>query len=503
MEDNNQKNFNNQQQEVEVDINEVRKVRIDKLNNLVAEGKNPFEIVSYDRTATAGAILADFEGFEGKDVSVAGRMMSKRVMGKASFGHIMDSDGKLQVYFCRDDLGVDEYQAFKKLDVGDIIGVEGKVFKTQTGEITVHATKVTLLTKSLLPLPEKYHGLKDTELRYRQRYVDLIANPDVKDVFVKRSQIITVIRDVLNSKGYIEVETPILNTLAGGANARPFITHHNTLDIDMYMRIATELHLKRCIVGGFEKVYEIGRQFRNEGMDPKHNPEFTTIELYQAYVDFQEMMRITEELYVKAAEKVCGTLDITYQGQELHLQTPWERLTMIEAVKKYTGLDFDNEPLADLIKKGNAMGLEMAPDTSWGHALYNIFDAFVEEKLVGPVFIYDYPVEVSPLAKKKPSDPRLTERFEFFICASEGGNAFSELNDPLDQRSRFEQQMIAKAKGDEEAQPYDEDFCTALEYGMPPTGGLGIGIDRMVMFLTDSASIRDVLLFPTMRPLNK
>lgn len=489
--------------EQEVDVNEVRKVRIEKLNELVAKGENPFEITSYNRTATAGEILADYDKFEGKTVSLAGRLMSKRIMGKASFGHIMDNDGRMQGYFSRDDMGVDEYQAFKKLDVGDIIGIEGVVFKTKTGEISVHVKKVTLLTKSLLPLPEKFHGLKDPELRFRQRYVDLIANPEVKDVFVKRSKIISTIREVLDNKGFIEVETPVLNTLAGGANARPFITHHNTLDIDMYMRIATELHLKRCIVGGFEKVYEIGRQFRNEGMDTKHNPEFTTIELYQAYVDYNEMMNITEELYVAAAQKVCGSLDIIYQGTPLCLKTPWERLTMVQAVKKYTGLDFDNQPLDELIAAGNKMGLDMAADTSWGNALYNIFDAFVEEKLTGPVFIMDYPVEVSPLAKRKPSDPRLTERFEFFICASEGGNAFSELNDPIDQRSRFEQQMLAKAKGDDEAQPYDEDFCNALEYGMPPTGGLGIGIDRMVMFLTDSASIRDVLLFPTMKPIGE
>lgn len=489
--------------EQEVDVNEVRKVRIEKLNELVAKGENPFEITSYTRTATAGEILANYDKFEGQSVSIAGRLMSKRIMGKASFGHIMDSDGRMQGYFSRDDMGVDEYQAFKKLDVGDIVGIEGFVFKTKTGEISVHVKKVTLLTKSLLPLPEKFHGLKDPELRFRQRYVDLIANPEVKDVFIKRSKIISTIREVLDKKGFIEVETPVLNTLAGGANARPFITHHNTLDIDMYMRIATELHLKRCIVGGFEKVYEIGRQFRNEGMDTKHNPEFTTIELYQAYVDYNEMMNITEELYTTAAERVCGGLDITYQGTPLSLKTPWERLTMVQAVKKYTGLDFDNDSLDNLIAAGNEMGLEMSPDTSWGHALYNIFDAFVEEKLTGPVFITDYPVEVSPLAKKKPSDPRLTERFEFFICASEGGNAFSELNDPIDQRSRFEQQMLAKAKGDDEAQPYDEDFCNALEYGMPPTGGLGIGIDRMVMFLTDSASIRDVLLFPTMKPIGE
>lgn len=497
----NEERLNDAQSRPEVDENEVRKVRIAKLTELVEKGENPFELTSYDRTATAGEVLNNYSQFEGKCVRIAGRMVSKRIMGKASFGHILDSDGKIQGYFSRDDMGVEEYQAFKKWDVGDIIGIEGAVFTTMKGEISIHVKKATLLSKSLLALPEKYHGLKDTELRYRKRYVDMIANPEVKEVFIKRSQIISTIREVLDKKGFIEVETPILNTLAGGANARPFVTHHNTLDIDMFMRIATELHLKRCIVGGFDKVYEIGRQFRNEGMDPKHNPEFTTIELYQAYADYKDMMNIAEELFEAAALKVCGSLQIEYQGQPLNLQTPWERLTMVEAVKKYTGLDFDNEPLAELINKANGLGLELPEDTSWGNALYKVFDCFVEGKLIGPVFITDYPVEVSPLAKRKPSDPRLTERFEFFICASEGGNAFSELNDPLDQRARFEQQMLAKAKGDEEAQPYDEDFCTALEYGMPPTGGIGIGIDRMVMFLTNSASIRDVLLFPTMRPL--
>lgn len=485
----------------EVDSGEVRKVRIEKLNELSRDGKNPFEITSYDRTATAGEVNSAYEQFEGKCVRLAGRLVSKRIMGKASFGHILDCDGKMQGYFSRDDMGVDEYQGFKKWDVGDIIGIEGEVFKTKTGEISVHVKKAELLSKSLHPLPEKFHGLRDTELRYRQRYVDMIVNPEVKDVFIKRSKIISTIREVLDKKGFIEVETPILNTLAGGANARPFVTHHNTLDIDMYLRIATELHLKRCIVGGFDKVYEIGRQFRNEGMDTRHNPEFTTIEFYQAYADYKDMMEITEELYSTACMRVCGSLDIEYQGQPLSFKTPWEKLTMVEAVKKYTGLDFDSQPLDELIKQANAMGLELPANTSWGAALYEVFDRFVEEKLVGPVFILDYPVEVSPLAKRKPSDPRLTERFEFFICASEGGNAFSELNDPIDQRSRFEQQMLAKANGDEEAQPYDEDFCNALEYGMPPTGGEGIGIDRMVMVLTNSASIRDVLLFPTMRPL--
>ena len=497
----NEQQMNNTPERPEADANEVRKVRIEKLGELQASGKNPFEITSFDRTATAGEVNGDYGKFEGTTVRMAGRLVSKRIMGKASFGHILDCDGKMQGYFSRDEMGVDEYQAFKKWDVGDIIGIEGDVFKTKTGEISVHVKKAELLSKSLLPLPEKYHGLKDTELRYRQRYVDLIANPEVKDVFVKRSKIISTIREVLDSKGFIEVETPILNTLAGGANARPFVTHHNTLDIDMYLRIATELHLKRCIVGGFDKVYEIGRQFRNEGMDTRHNPEFTTIEFYQAYADYKDMMDITEEIYSKACMRVCGSLDIEYQGQPLSFKTPWEKLTMVEAVRKYTGLDFDSQPLDELIKLANDKGLDLPEDTSWGKALYEVFDRFVEEKLVGPIFIYDYPVEVSPLAKRKPSNPRLTERFEFFVCASEGGNAFSELNDPIDQRSRFEQQMIAKAKGDEEAQPYDEDFCNALEYGMPPTGGEGIGIDRMVMVLTNSASIRDVLLFPTMRPL--
>ncbi|MCR4726842.1 MAG: lysine--tRNA ligase [Clostridia bacterium] len=484
-------------------IQEAKKVRLTKLASLVEKGEDPFTIVKYEKTHSSEEIKSAADELDGKEVSIAGRLVSRRIMGKASFAHLLDGDGKIQIYVRRDDIGENEYMAFKQLDIGDIIGVKGFVFRTQTGEISVHAKGYTLLSKSLLPLPEKFHGLQDTDLRYRQRYVDLIANPEVKEVFIKRSKIISTIREVLDGKGFIEVETPVLNTLAGGANARPFITHHNTLDIDMYMRIATELHLKRCIVGGFEKVYEIGRQFRNEGMDTKHNPEFTTIEIYQAYVDYHEMMNITEELYTAAAMKVVGSLDINYQGQELHLQTPWERLTMVEAVKKYTGLDFDNDPLPELIARGNKMGLDMPESTSWGNALYNIFDAFVEEKLTGPVFITDYPVEVSPLAKRKPSDPRLTERFEFFICSSEGGNAFSELNDPLDQRKRFEAQMAAKAQGDEEAQPYDEDFCTALEYGMPPTGGLGIGIDRMVMFLTDSKSIRDVLLFPTMKPLGE
>ncbi len=487
---------------VEVDASEVKKVRIEKLNNLTERGMNPFEITSYNRTHTAGAILADYEGHEGKTVSVAGRLMSKRVMGKASFGHILDSDGNIQVYFSRDDLGEAEYADFKKMDMGDILGIEGEVFKTRTGETSIHAKKVTLLSKSLLPLPEKYHGLTNPELRYRQRYVDLIANPEVKELFIKRSKIVSAIREFLDAEGFYEVETPVLNTLAGGANARPFITHHNTLDIDMYLRIATELHLKRCIVGGFDKVYEIGRQFRNEGMDPKHNPEFTTVELYQAYTDYQGMMDITERLVRFCASKVCDSLQITYQGTPLDLEKPWERLSMVDAVKRYEGMDFDNEDLSVLIDKANAKGLEISKDETWGNVLFKVFDSFVEDRLDGPVFIYDYPVEVSPLAKKKPTDHRLTERFEVFITGKELGNAFSELNDPIDQRERFAAQMKAKEQGDDEAQPYDEDFVTALEYGMPPTGGFGMGVDRLVMILTDSYSIREVLLFPTMKPLD-
>ena len=485
----------------EQDANEVKKVRLAKLAELVASGRNPFEQVSFERTATAGAIRADYAAFEGKTVKVAGRLMSKRVMGKASFGHLADSDGEIQVYFSRDDLGVEEYAEFKKLDVGDIVGIEGTVFKTKTEEITVHAVKVTLLTKSLLPLPEKYHGLKDPETRYRRRYVDLIANPSVKDIFVKRSKVVSAIREFLDDRGFFEMETPVLGTLAGGANARPFITHHNTLDVDMYLRIATELYLKRCIVGGFDKVYEVGRIFRNEGMDPKHNPEFTTVEVYQAYVDYVAMMELTEEMIRYCALKACGTLNITYQGEAISFEGPWERLTMAEAVKKYTGLDFMNEDTATLLEKAKALGMELPADTSWGNALAKAFDIFVEDKLTGPVFIMDYPVENSPLAKKKKEDPRLTERFELFVAGRELANAFSELNDPEDQRERFAAQMLAKAKGDEEAQPYDEDFVMALEYGMPPTGGMGMGVDRLVMLLTDSYTIREVLLFPTMRPL--
>ena len=488
----------------EQDVNEVRKGRIEKLSELVAAGRNPFEIVRFDRTATSAAIKGNYADYEGKSVSVAGRMMSKRIMGKAAFGHINDADGDIQVYFSRDDLGQEEYAAFKKLDVGDIIGVKGTVFTTKTGEITVHAKEVTLLTKSLLPLPEKFHGLKDPELRYRQRYVDLIANPEVKELFVKRSKIVSALREFLEGEGFYEVETPVLNMLAGGANARPFITHHNTLDVDMYLRIALELYLKRCIVGGFDKVFEIGRVFRNEGMDPRHNPEFTLIELYQAYADYADMMDIAERMVKHCAMKVCGTLEVEYQGEKINFGGTWQRLSMVDAVRKYTGMDFDAQPLDELIaeanKRGADRGLKLAGNASWGTALAEVFDKFVEENLAGPVFIVDYPVEISPLAKKKKSDPRLTERFELFVTGKELANAFSELNDPIDQRERFAAQMLARQNGDEEAQPYDEDFVTALEYGMPPTGGLGMGVDRLVMFLTDSYSIREVLLFPTMKP---
>ena len=482
------------------DVSEIIAVRRQKLADLVSAGKDPFEITKYDRNAQAEEILGNFEAFEGKTVKVAGRLISRRIMGKASFGHLLDGGKKLQVYFRRDDVGEEDYAAFKKWDIGDIIGVEGFVFKTQTGETSVHAQKIVLLSKSLQPLPEKYHGLTNTDLRYRQRYVDLIVNPEVMDTFAKRSKIISCIRTYMESIGFIEVETPVLNSIPGGANARPFITHHNALDIDMYMRIATELYLKRLIVGGFDKVFEIGRIFRNEGMDIKHNPEFTTIELYQAYADYNDMMDITEGLFRYCAREVLHTEDVVYQGQTLHFGQKWPRLTMIDAVKQYTGIDFTQGTTEELIAQAKKIGVEIGEDENWGKALYEVFDQKVEEKLIQPVFIIDYPVEVSPLAKRKPSDKRLTERFECFMMASEMGNAFSELNDPIDQRGRFEQQAKERAKGDDEAQFMDEDFVNALEYGMPPTGGLGIGIDRMVMMLTDNYSIRDVLLFPTMKP---
>ena len=486
---------------VETNSTNELQVRKDKLAALVAAGKNPFEITKYDVTAKSGQIFADFDNLEGKTVRIAGRIVSRRIMGKASFMHLLDGDGKIQCYVKRDDVGEDIYADFKKWDVGDIIGIEGFVFKTQTGEISVHAQKLLLLSKSLLPLPEKFHGLTNTDLRYRQRYVDLIVNPEVKDTFVKRSLILKEIRNYLDSKGFLEVDTPILTPFEIGATARPFVTHHNTLDMDMYLRIETELYLKRLIVGGMERVYEVGRIFRNEGMDTKHNPEFTTIELYQAYTDYKGMMDLVEELYKLLAEKVCGSLDIMYQGTEIHMGN-WERLTMAEAVKKYAGCDYyEWESDEDARACAKKMHVEVPADATKGTVLIELFDAYVEEKLIQPTFIYDYPVENSPLAKKKPDEPAFTERFEYFINAMEFGNAFSELNDPIDQKERFERQVALKrAQEPDTTAQVDYDYVTALEYGLAPTGGLGFGIDRLVMLLTDSASIRDVLLFPTMKP---
>ena len=491
-------------QEPEVDLNQLMQIRRDKLNKLKEEGKNPFEITKFNRTHTSKQIVDNYEELEGKDVTVAGRLMAKRIMGKASFCHIQDGDGKIQSYVSINELGEDSYKHFKEDDIGDIIGITGFVFKTKTGEISIHAKEVTLLSKSLRPLPEKFHGLKDTDLRYRQRYVDLIMNPEVKETFLKRVQILQEVKNILNEKGYLEVETPILNTIAGGAAARPFITHHNTLDMDMYLRIANELYLKRLIVGGFDKVYEMGRMFRNEGMDIKHNPEFTNIELYAAYQDYNDMMDITEEIISRVAQKVLGTTKITYQGTEIDLTPSWKRISMIDSIKEVTGVDFNTIETDEEAKKA-AEELHVELDElklTRGEIINQIFEAKVEETLVQPTFIYDYPVEVSPLTKRKPSDPRLTERFEVFIGSREYGNAYSELNDPIDQYERFKKQVEARDAGDEEANMMDEDFINALEYGMPPTGGLGIGIDRLVMLLTDSASIRDVLLFPTMKPLN-
>ena len=480
-------------------------VRREKLAALTAAGRNPFELTSFDVNAHSEAIKADFDAYEGKDVQIAGRIVGKRVMGKASFMHLLDRDGKLQVYVKRDDVGTDEYADFKKYDIGDIVGVVGFVFRTQTGEVSVHAKTIVLLSKSLLPLPEKFHGLKDQDLRYRQRYVDLIVNPEVKRNFVIRSQFIKFLRNYLDSMNYIEVETPVLNTIAGGAAARPFITHHNTLDIDMYMRIATELPLKRLIVGGMDRVYEVGRIFRNEGMDPKHNPEFTTVEMYQAYADFHDMMDIAEGILSGAAKAIHGTYTLEWLGETVDLTPGWRRLTMVDAVREYVGIDFGAiTDDAEAVAAAKAQGVELAPaaEKTWGNALYACFDQKVEEKLVQPTFITMYPVEVSPLTKRSPADPRLTERFELFICRSELANAYSELNDPLDQRERFVKQAEQRQRGDDETEMLDEDFLTALEYGMPPTGGMGMGIDRCVMLMTGADTIRDVLLFPTMKPLD-
>ena len=484
-------------------------VRREKLANLVSAGNNPFEITKYDVTYTAPEAIKVFTErestlAEGETITVkmAGRMIAKRVMGKASFARINDGEGEIQIYTSRDDLGEEDYAAFKKWDIGDIFGFEGIIFRTRTGEISIHVKSATLLAKSLLPLPEKFHGLTNLEQRYRQRYVDLISNPSVKDTFIKRSQILKLIRNYLDDKGFLEVDTPILVPLEIGASARPFKTHHNTLDMDMYLRIETELYLKRLIVGGMNRVYEVGRIFRNEGMDTKHNPEFTTIELYQAYTDYYGMMDLVEELYKMLAEKVCGSTKITYQGNEIDLGK-WERLTMVDAVKKYAGVDYnewESDEQARAVAKEKHV--EVPANATRGTVLVEFFDAYVEDKLIQPTFIYDYPVENSPLAKKKPENPLFTERFEYFINCTEFGNAFSELNDPIDQKERFEKQVAAKlAEEPESKAEVDYDYVTALEYGMPPTGGLGFGIDRLVMLLTDSASIRDVLLFPTMKPL--
>ena len=487
----------------EAELSELLQIRRDKLKALQDAGQDPFRKVRYDQQFYSTDITSNYESFEDKTVSVAGRMMSKRIMGKASFAHILDYKGDIQIYVKRDDIGEESYAQFKTFDIGDIIGVVGRVFKTRTGEISIHAEKVELLSKSLRPLPEKFHGLKDPELRYRQRFVDLIVNPEVRDTFVKRSIIISEMRSWLNKKGFIEVETPVLNTTASGASARPFITHHNTLDIDMYMRIATELHLKMCIVGGLERVYEIGRIFRNEGMDATHNPEFTTIELYQAYTDYKGMMELAEGVIDHCCKAVNGgRTKITYQGSEIDLTAPFKRVTMNDAVREKTGVDFMSLTDEQARAEAKRLGVEVEDKTAAaGKILPMVFDAFVEDTLIQPTFVIDYPVEISPLSKRKPDDPRLTERFELFIAGHEYANAFSELNDPIDQRGRFIQQAMERAKGDDEAMMIDETFCTALEYGMPPTGGIGLGIDRLVMLLTDSPTIRDVLLFPTMKTL--
>ena len=494
-----QNNINNAEQ----DLNEIMRLRREKLAALKESGNDPYQVMKYDFNSDSVTIKNNYEAYEGKTVKLAGRIMSRRIMGKASFVGFTDCSGPIQLYVRRDDVGEDIYAAFKKWDIGDIIGVEGFVFKTQTGEISVHATEIKLLSKSLIPLPEKFHGLSDTDTRYRQRYVDLIVNPEVKETFYKRSQILKEIRAYLDSKGFTEVDTPILVPLELGASARPFKTHHNTLNMDMYLRIETELYLKRLIVGGMHRVYEVGRIFRNEGMDTKHNPEFTTVELYQAFTDYHGMMDLVEEMYTLLTKKICGGTVITYQGTEIDMGR-WERLTMTEAVKKYSGADYyswsTDEEARECAKQ---LHVEVPENATKGTVLAELFDAFVEEKLIQPTFIYDYPVENSPLAKRKPEDPAFTERFEYFINATEYGNAFSELNDPIDQKERFEKQVAAKKAEEPECNAeVDYDYVIALEYGMPPTGGLGFGVDRLVMLLTDSASIRDVLLFPTMKPLN-
>ena len=493
-----------QQQKKEADQSQLLKVRREKLDQLMQEGKNPFEIMKYDVSHHSQEVKTDFESLEGKQVTVAGRLMSKRVMGKASFCHVQDLQGTIQSYVARDSLGEDEYKAFKKLDIGDIVGITGNVFKTKTGEISLHAEVVTLLSKSLQILPEKFHGLTNTDLRYRQRYVDLIMNPDVKDTFIKRSKIISTIRKYLDSQGFMEVETPMLVSNAGGAAARPFTTHFNALDEDLKLRISLELYLKRLIVGGLERVYEIGRVFRNEGLDTRHNPEFTLMELYQAYTDYHGMMDLTENLYRYVAQEVLGTTTIVYQGTEMDLSRPFERITMVEAVKKYAGVDFDQiKDLEEARAAAKEHHVEYEERHKKGDILSLFFEEYAEEHLIQPTFVMDHPIEISPLTKKKPGNPEYTERFEFFMNGWEMANAYSELNDPIDQRERFKAQEELLAQGDEEANTTDEDFMNALEIGMPPTGGIGFGIDRMCMLFTDSAAIRDVLLFPTMKSLEK
>ena len=497
-------NVNTEPEELTAEqLDEQHRVRLEKLAALRAAGKDPYTITKFPVTISNKEIRDRFDELENTEVAIAGRLMTRRIMGKASFIDVRDGSDRMQVYVRRDEIGDDNYAEFKKWDLGDIVGVKGKVFRTKMGEISVHADEITLLSKSLLPLPEKWHGLKDKEERYRKRYLDLIANPENKDTFVKRSRILREIRNFLDSRGYLEVDTPTLLPLEIGAAARPFKTHHNALDIDMYMRIETELYLKRLIVGGFDKVYEVGRIFRNEGMDATHNPEFTSIEMYQAYTDYFGMMDLIEELYRTVTLNVCGTDTVTYQGREIAVGKPWERLTMIDAVKKYAGVDYyswADDAAARASAKEHHVDDELDENSTKGHVLIAFFEAFVEENLIQPTIIYDYPVENSPLAKRKPEFPAFTERFEYFINGTEFGNAFSELNDPIDQKERFIKQVAAKrAQGGNDAQ-VDEDFITALEYGLPPTGGLGFGFDRLVMLLTDSASIRDVLLFPTMKP---
>lgn len=493
---------NNKPESQVENLSEVLQVRRDKLSELQKMGRDPFKISKYNVTHHSNEVIDQYDSLEGQRVSLAGRIMSKRIMGKASFMHLQDQNGRIQAYVKRDDIGLDEYKLFKTYDIGDIVGIEGFVFKTKTEEVSVHVEKLVLLSKSLQVLPEKYHGLKDVDLRYRQRYVDLIVNPEVKDAFLTRTKALKALRSYLDERGFLEVETPILNTIAGGANARPFITHHNTLDIPMYLRIANELYLKRLIVGGFDKVYEMGRMFRNEGMDMKHNPEYTAIELYQAYADYKDMMDITENVISHMAEIATGSMKINYQGTEIDFTPPWKRMTMEECVKEYAGVDFseintDEEALAIAREKG----IEITPGMRRGEVINAFFEEFGEDKLIQPTFITHHPVEVSPLAKRNVEDPRRTDRFEAFANKWELANAFSELNDPIDQRGRFEDQVRKRELGDDEACEMDEDFINALEVGLPPTGGLGIGIDRVIMLLTNSTTIRDVLLFPTMKPL--